>query len=39
VSYLSDHVLPCLMGRDAHQIEDIWQFSIVVPTGGAARSP
>src|ERR1700724_4700970 len=26
VSYLSDHVLPCLMGRDAHQIEDIWQF-------------
>jgi mannonate dehydratase len=25
-SYLSDHVLPCLMGRDAHQIEDIWQF-------------
>jgi len=26
VSYLSDHVLPCLIGRDAHQIEDIWQF-------------
>ena len=26
VSYLSDHVLPCLMVRDAHQIEDIWQF-------------
>src|ERR1700676_3786542 len=25
-SYLSDHVLPCLMGSDAHQIEDIWQF-------------
>src|SRR5258707_7105398 len=25
-SYLSDHVLPCLIGRDAHQIEDIWQF-------------
>ena len=25
-SYLSDHILPCLMGRDAHQIEDIWQF-------------
>jgi mannonate dehydratase len=26
VSYLSDHVLPCLIGRDAHQIEDIWQL-------------
>src|SRR6267154_1925205 len=26
VSYLADHVLPCLIGRDAHQIEDIWQF-------------
>ena len=26
VSYLSDHVLPCLIGRDAHQIEDMWQF-------------
>jgi mannonate dehydratase len=25
-SYLTDHVLPCLVGRDAHQIEDIWQF-------------
>lgn len=25
-SYLQDHVIPCLMGRDAHQIEDIWQF-------------
>src|ERR1700753_1864951 len=24
-SYLTDHVIPCLMGRDAHQIEDIWQ--------------
>lgn len=26
VSYLEDHVAPCLIGRDAHQIEDIWQY-------------
>jgi mannonate dehydratase len=25
-SYLNDHVVPMLIGRDAHQIEDIWQF-------------
>jgi mannonate dehydratase len=25
-SYLNDHVIPCLIGRDAHQIEDVWQF-------------
>ncbi len=25
-SYLTDHVIPCLIGRDARQIEDIWQF-------------
>ena len=25
-SYLTQHVLPCLIGRDAHRIEDIWQF-------------
>jgi mannonate dehydratase len=25
-SYLNDHVVPCLIGRDAHQIEDIWQY-------------
>ncbi|HYG47000.1 MAG TPA: D-mannonate dehydratase ManD [Allosphingosinicella sp.] len=25
-SYLADHVVPCLIGRDAHRIEDIWQF-------------
>jgi mannonate dehydratase len=25
-SYLADHVIPCLIGRDAHQIEDTWQF-------------
>ncbi len=26
VSYLSDHVVPLLIGRDAHRIEDTWQF-------------
>ena len=26
VSYLQDHVIRCLIGRDAQQIEDIWQF-------------
>lgn len=26
VSYLQDHVVPCLIGRDAGQIEDIWQY-------------
>jgi len=26
VSYLADHVVPCLIGRDAHRIEDIWQY-------------
>ena len=25
-SYLSDHVVPCLIGRDARRIEDIWQY-------------
>jgi mannonate dehydratase len=25
-SYLTDHVIPCLIGRDAHQVEDTWQF-------------
>jgi mannonate dehydratase len=25
-SYLTDHLIPCLIGRDAHQIEDIWQY-------------
>ena len=26
VSYLQDHVLPCLIGRDPRRIEDIWQY-------------
>ena len=26
VSYLEDHVVPCLVGRDPRQSEDIWQF-------------
>ncbi|MCM8729974.1 D-mannonate dehydratase ManD [Hephaestia sp. GCM10023244] len=25
-SYLNDHVIPNLIGRDAHRIEDMWQF-------------
>jgi mannonate dehydratase len=25
-SYLTDHVIPTLIGRDAHGIEDIWQY-------------
>ncbi len=26
VSYLNDHVLPCLIGRDPFETEDIWQY-------------
>ena len=26
VAYLNEHVIPCIIGRDAHQIEDIWQY-------------
>lgn len=25
-SYLTDHVIPLLIGRDAHRIEDIWHY-------------
>jgi mannonate dehydratase len=26
VAYLEEHVAPCLIGRNAHDIEDIWQY-------------
>lgn len=26
VAYLSEHVVPLLLGKDAHRIEDMWQF-------------
>jgi mannonate dehydratase len=26
VAYLTEHVIPCLIGRDARRIEDIWQY-------------
>jgi len=26
VAYLTEHIKPCLIGKDAHQIEDIWQY-------------
>lgn len=26
VAYLEEHVIPCLIGRDPAQIEDIWQY-------------
>ena len=25
-AYLEEHVIPCLLGRDAHRIEDTWQY-------------
>jgi mannonate dehydratase len=25
-AYLSEHVVPCLIGREAHRIEDVWQY-------------
>ena len=25
-SYLTDHVIPCLIGRDPQRIEDLWQY-------------
>ena len=26
VTYLEEHLVPCLIGRSAHDIEDIWQY-------------
>lgn len=26
VAYLEEHIAPCLLGKDPHQIEDIWQY-------------
>ena len=26
VAYLEEHIKPCLLGKDAHQIEDIWHY-------------
>lgn len=26
VAYLEEHIKPCLIGKDPHQIEDIWQY-------------
>jgi mannonate dehydratase len=37
VSYLRDHVVPLLIGRDAHQIEDTWQFLTAAHTGVGVR--
>jgi mannonate dehydratase len=38
-AYLNDHVIPCLIGRDAHRIEDTWQFLYGwASAGSAARS-
>ena len=25
-SYLTDHVIPCLIGMDPQRIEDVWQY-------------
>ena len=32
-AYLAEHVIPCLIGKDAHRIEDIWQYLYRVASG------
>ena len=34
-SYLTDHVLPMIVGLDARRVEDIWQLLTRAPTGAA----
>ena len=36
-SYLTDHVIPCLIGRDAHRTRTPGSTSTRAPTGGAGR--
>ena len=38
-SYLTDHVIPCLIGRDAHQIEDIMTGKEPRPPAGTGGTP
>ena len=38
-SYLQDHVVPNLIGRDAGRIEDLWQFLYRGAYCAAARWP
>jgi len=37
-SYLSDHLAPLLIGRDARKIEDTWQYLYKERIGAAVRS-
>ena len=39
MSYLEDHVIPCLIGKDPRRIEDIWQYLYRGAFGAEARSP
>ena len=38
-SYLQDHLIPCLIGRDPFQSEDIWQYFYRARTGDGAPLP
>ncbi len=37
VSYLNEHVIPCLIGRDPRRSRTSGSTSIAAPTGGAVR--